>query len=66
MKKEKRKNFLMIESSMSRLPTREIRVHLLHILLPRIHLAAIPPTQSREENFAANLASQFFDPSPPW
>jgi hypothetical protein len=66
MKKEKRKNFLMIESSMSRLPTKGIWVHLLHILLPRIHLAAIPPAQPGEENFAANLASQFFDPSPPW
>jgi hypothetical protein len=65
MKKEKRKNFLMIESSMSRLPTKGIRIHLLHILLPRIHLAAIPPpAQPREENFAVNLASQFFDPSP--
>jgi hypothetical protein len=66
MKKEKRKNFLMIESSMSRLPTKGIQVHLLHILLPKIHLAAIPPAQPGEENFATNLASQFFDPSPPW
>jgi hypothetical protein len=33
---------------------------------PRIHLAVIPPAQPGEENFAANLASQFFDPSPPW
>jgi hypothetical protein len=55
--KEKRKNFLMIESSMSRLPTRGIRVHLVHILLPRIHLEANPPAQPGEENFAANLAS---------
>jgi hypothetical protein len=34
MKKEKRKDFLMTESSMSRLPTKGIRVHLLHILPP--------------------------------
>jgi hypothetical protein len=25
-----------------------------------------PPAQPGEENFAANLASQFFNPSPPW
>jgi hypothetical protein len=67
MKKVKRKNFLMTESSMSRLPTRGIRVHLHLILLPRILLAAIlPPANPGEENFAANFASQFFDPSPPW
>jgi hypothetical protein len=25
-----------------------------------------PPAQPKEENFEANLVSQFFDPSPPW
>jgi hypothetical protein len=46
MKKVKRKNFLITESSMSRLPTKGIRIHLLPILLPRIHLAAILPQLS--------------------
>jgi hypothetical protein len=43
MKKVKMKNSLMIGSSMSRLPTRGIRVHLHPILLPRILLAAPLP-----------------------
>jgi hypothetical protein len=43
MKKVKMKNFLMTESSMSRLPTRGIRVNLHPILLPRILLASILP-----------------------
>jgi hypothetical protein len=62
---KKRKNILMIVSSMPLLPTRGIRVNLLHILHPRIHRAAIPLAQPGEENFAVNLASQFFDPTPP-
>jgi hypothetical protein len=41
------------------------RVNPLHILHPMIHRAAIPPAQPGEENFAANLATQFFDPTPP-
>jgi hypothetical protein len=43
MKNVKRKNFLMTESSMSRLPTKGIRVHLHPILLPMILLVAILP-----------------------
>jgi hypothetical protein len=43
MKKVKMKNFLMTGSSMSRLPTKGIRVNLHPILLPRILLAAILP-----------------------
>jgi hypothetical protein len=46
MKKGKRKNFLMTQSSMSRLPTMGIQGHLHPILLPRIHLAAILPQLS--------------------
>jgi hypothetical protein len=43
---KKRKNILMIVSSMPRFPTRGIRVNLLHILHPRIHRAAILPQLS--------------------
>jgi hypothetical protein len=46
MKKVERNNFLMTESSMSRLPTKGIRVNLPPILLPRILLAAILPQLS--------------------
>jgi hypothetical protein len=44
--KMKKKNILMIVSSLPRLPTRGIRVNPLHILLPRILQAAILPQLS--------------------
>jgi hypothetical protein len=46
MMKKKRNNILMIVSSMPRLPNKEIRVNLLHIFLPRIHRAVIPPSSA--------------------
>jgi hypothetical protein len=48
MKKVKMKNFLMTGSSMSRLHTRGIRVHLHPILFPRILLAAILPDEDMD------------------
>ena len=66
MKMLKKKSSLMIGISLSRLPTRVIRVPL-HLILPQDPSGSTPPPANpREENFAVNLASRFFDPSPSW
>jgi hypothetical protein len=66
MKMLKKKSSLMIGISLSRLPTRVIRVPL-HLILPQDPSGSTPPPANPgEENFAVNLASRFFDPSPSW
>jgi hypothetical protein len=60
------KSSLMIEISLSRLPTRVIRA-LHRLILPQDPSRSTPPAANPgEENFAVNLASRFFDPSPSW
>jgi hypothetical protein len=61
-----RKNSLMIEISLPRLPTRVIWGPSPSYPPLDPSGSTPPPAKPGEENFAVNLVSWFFDPSPSW
>jgi hypothetical protein len=61
-----RKSSLMIEISLSCLPTKVIQTPHLLILPQDPSGSTPPPANPGEEKFTVNLASRFFDPSPSW